>query len=236
MKSCILFEKLEMLYHRLRTKTKASSTKDAKPKTETPHEKPKLKPEKPHSIAYQIIGERTRYFIPLFKDLDLNLQKSGVKINFKAYVSLTVLATILVSVAASALVPCMLFFFLRTPLLSALLFGVGAGLFSSAFSTIGFYAYPIYRADKLKRDLEDELPFTTGYMAILTSAGLSPERIFHSLSNLTVPLAISAEAKDVVRDVNLFGLDIISALEEASKRTPSERFREMLEGHEYVAF
>jgi flagellar protein FlaJ len=38
------------------------------------------------------------------------------------------------------------------------------------------------------------------------------------------------EAKNVVRDVNLFGQDIISALESASKRTPSERFREMLEG------
>jgi len=30
--------------------------------------------------------------------------------------------------------------------------------------------------------------------------------------------------------VNLFGLDVISALQKTSKRTPSERFREMLEG------
>ncbi|MEM2119376.1 MAG: type II secretion system F family protein, partial [Candidatus Bathyarchaeia archaeon] len=67
-------------------------------------------------------------------------------------------------------------------------------------------------------------------MAILTSAGVPPEKIFYSLSNLSVPLAVSAEAKDVVRDVSLFGKDIISALEESSKRTPSERFREMLEG------
>jgi flagellar protein FlaJ len=67
-------------------------------------------------------------------------------------------------------------------------------------------------------------------MAILTSAGVSPEKIFYSLSNLSVPLTVSIEAKNVVRDVNLFGLDIISALEGTSKRTPSERFREMLEG------
>jgi flagellar protein FlaJ len=78
--------------------------------------------------------------------------------------------------------------------------------------------------------LEDELPFTAGYMAILASAGVSPEKIFYSLSNLSVPLTLSSAAKNVVRDVNLFGLDIISALGEASKRTPSERFREMLEG------
>jgi flagellar protein FlaJ len=110
------------------------------------------------------------------------------------------------------------------------LFGVGGSLFTFAFLIIGFYAYPIYRADKLRRELDDELPFTTGYMAILTSAGVSPEKIFYSLANLSVPLAISAEANDVVRNVNLFGLDINSALEKTSKRTPSERLRELLEG------
>jgi len=110
------------------------------------------------------------------------------------------------------------------------MFGIGGSLFTCAFSIIGFYVYPIYCADKLRRELEDELPFTTGYMAILTSAGVSPEKIFYSLSNLSVPLTVSLEAKNIARDVNLFGLDIISALESTSKRTFSERFREMLEG------
>jgi flagellar protein FlaJ len=74
------------------------------------------------------------------------------------------------------------------------------------------------------------MPFTTGYMAILTSAGVSPEKVFHSLSCLSTPSAVSEEAKNIVRDVNLFGLDIISALEQASERAPSDRFHEMLEG------
>lgn len=182
------------------------------------------------SIAYQLLGDKTGRFLPLFKDLDSNLQKSGLKINFKAYVSLTVFATILVSISILALVPSLLFFIFNIPVLPAIFFGVGGSLFTFAFSTFGFYVYPIYRADTVKRELEDELPFTTGYMAILTSAGVSPEKIFQSLSNLSVPLAVSAEAKDVVRDVNLFGSDIISALEAMSKRTPSERFREMIEG------
>ncbi|MDI6847684.1 MAG: type II secretion system F family protein [Candidatus Bathyarchaeia archaeon] len=192
--------------------------------------KPKVSQENPHSIAYRVIGEKTGRFLPLFKDLDLNLYKSGLKINFKAYVSLTVFATVLISLFALIFVPCLFAFVFYVPFFPAVLFGVGGSLFAVAFSIIGFYVYPIYRADKLRRGLEDELPFTTGYMAILASAGVSPEKVFYSLSNLSVPLAVSAEAKDVVRDVNLFGLDIISALEKTSKRTPSERFREMLEG------
>ena len=213
-------EKIKRLFNNLRTRRKPKASP----------EKSKLKLEKPHYAAYRIIGGKTGRLLPFFRDLDLNLQRSGLKINFKAYVSLTIIVTILISAVALILIPCLFAFVLNVPFFSVILFGVGGSLFAVAFSIIGFYVYPIYRADKLKRELEDELPFTTGYTAILASAGVSPEKIFYSLSNLSVPLAVSKEAKNVVTDINLFGLDIISALEKTSKRTPSERFHEMLEG------
>lgn len=183
-----------------------------------------------YSLAHKFIGGKTERVLPLFKGLDLNLQKSGLRVSFKAYVSLTVFTAVLLLVSALAMIPSILFFGLGAPLMPSFMFGIGGGLFACAFSIIGFYIYPVYRADKVKRDLEDELPFTTGYMAILSSAGVSPEKIFHSLSNLTPTLAITNEARNIVRNINLFGLDVISALEETSRRTPSERFREMLEG------
>jgi len=229
MKSNKALEKIKILYDRLKTKLRLPDKKlNLKP--EMSQETVKLAFSKPHSLAYQLIGEKTERVLPLFRDLDSALQKSGLKVAFKPYVSLTVFATILISFAMLIFVSFLLIGAFRVPLLSAVMFGVGGSLFTSAFSLIGFYVYPIYRADKIRRELEDELPFITGYMAILTSAGVSPEKIFYSLSNLSVPLTVSAEAKDVVRDVNLFGLDIISALEQTSKQTPSERFREMLEG------
>jgi flagellar protein FlaJ len=230
MKSNKALQKIKLLYARLLAMIKTLPKRAVERQSETPHEKTDFAFEKPQSLAYRIVGDRTGRLLPLFEGLDLNLLRAGVKIGFKAYVSLTVVVTLLVSLVAFGVTPFLLFLVFRVPLMPAILFGVGAGLFATAFSTVGFYAYPIYRADKLRRDLEDELPFTTGYMSILTSAGVSPEKIFYSLSNLSVPLAVSAEAKDVVRGVNLFGRDIISALQEISKRTPSERFREMLEG------
>jgi flagellar protein FlaJ len=230
MKSNKAFEKVKRLYHHFRAVVKWSPRRFSGPKSEISQGTIKLASKKPHAFAYQLIGEKTERALPLFRDLDSNLQRAGLKVTFKAYVSLTVLATILASLVAVAIIPFLVIFTFNVSLLPAILFGVGGSLFASAFSIIGFYAYPIYRADKLRRELEDELPFITGYMTILTSAGVSPEKIFYSLSNLSAPLTVSAEAKDVVRDVNLFGLDIISALEETSKRTPSERFREMLEG------
>lgn len=185
---------------------------------------------KPQVFAYRVIGEKTARFLPLFKDVDVNLRKSGMKINFKAYVSLAVFTTLLLFLATFFTISVLLLFVFRLSLLSSSLFAVGASLFAGALTMICFYVYPVYRADNFKRNIETELPFTTGYMAILAGAGVSPERMFRSLAQSDVSLAVSKEAKAVTRDVELFGYDIISALEVSSKRTPSERFRELLEG------
>ncbi|MGB9959484.1 MAG: type II secretion system F family protein [Candidatus Bathyarchaeales archaeon] len=182
------------------------------------------------SLAYSLFGGKIGRFLPLFQDLDLHLHRAGLKTDFRVYLSLAFLSTVIIAFATFVSVPLIFLFVFHSSMFSAVLFGLGSGLFAVAISVFGFYLYPVYRADKLQRELDDELAFASGYMAILASAGVSPEKIFYSLSNLPIPLAVSAEAKNVIQDVNLFGLDVISALERASKRTPSEKFREMLEG------
>jgi flagellar protein FlaJ len=191
---------------------------------------------KPQVFAYQLVGGRATQFLPLFKDLDVNLKKSGIKINFKAYISTVIVASLLLSTSVLILVPVLLFFVFRLSLVLSLLFGVGVSLFAGALTVIGFYVYPTYRADSLKRDLEDEMPFTTGYMSILAGAGVPPDFIWRSLAQIDASLAISNVARNVIRDVELFGFDVISALETTSKRTPSERFKEMLEGFISVVY
>ncbi|MEJ2281137.1 MAG: type II secretion system F family protein, partial [Candidatus Bathyarchaeota archaeon] len=112
----------------------------------------------------------------------------------------------------------------------SILFGLGLSLLTVALTIIGFYLYPSYCADNLKKSLEDDLPFTAGYMSILAGAGVPPDFIWRSLAQVDSSQTISTVAKNVVRDVELFGFDVISALETASKRTPSERFKELVEG------
>lgn len=185
---------------------------------------------KPQIFAYQLVGGRSSWLFPLFKDLDASLKKSGMKSNFKAYVSTTILASLLLSASIMVVVPVLLFFIFKLSLVMALLFGVGVSLLAGAVTVMAFYAYPSYRADGLKRELEDDLPFTVGYMSILAGAGVPPDFIWRSLAQVDASLAVSNVAKNVVRDVELFGFDIISALETTSKRTPSERFKELIEG------
>jgi flagellar protein FlaJ len=225
-----LFERLKASKKQLETRLQRRSAKSKKPNAEVPPKESKMDLEKPLSMAYQLIGDKSGRFLPLFKDLDQTLEKSGLRVNFKAYVSLTILVSFLITLPVAVATSVLLFFVFNVPLGSVLLFGVGSALFSWALAVIGFYLYPVYRADKHKRELDDELPFTMGYMAILASAGVSPEKIFYAISALNVPLAASNEARDVIKNINLFGLDVISALEKASSRTPSEKLRDMIEG------
>ena len=185
---------------------------------------------KPQAFAFQMIGDKTARFFPLFRDVDANLRRSGMKTSFRAYISLATLMTLLTAISILILIPSILLFLLHLPFIPSILFGIGGGLLAGALTLIAFYAYPIYSADNLKRKLEDGLPFTTGYMAILAGADVSPDRIFRSLAQVGTQLAISDEARTIVRDVELFGFDIISALKSASSRTPSTRFKGLLEG------
>ena len=180
-------------------------------------------------FAYRVLGDKIVRVLPLFKDVDVNLQRASLRISFRGYVSLAVLGTIVASVSTLVFVTFVTFLF-RLSIFSSLLFVVGATLFAGASSLIGFYVYPLLRADSLKRDLEEGLPFTTGYLSILAGSGVPPAQMFRSLAQLDSKLAVSQEAKLIVRDVELFGVDIVSALESVSKRTPSERFKEFLEG------
>jgi len=185
---------------------------------------------KPHVFAYRVLGHRTNRLLPLFKDVDVNLQRSRMTVSFRGYVSLAVLATMLSSLFTLVFVMFFAVLLFRLPVFSSVLFGVGATLFAGALTLIGFYAYPLLRADSLKRSLEEELPFTTGYLSILAGAGVPPAQMFRSLAQIDSSLAVSKEARLIVRDVELFGVDIVSAMGSASKRTPSDKFKELLEG------
>ncbi len=168
--------------------------------------------------------------MPLFRDLDAGLRRSGLLMSFKFYVSLTFLMSLIITVVTLFLVPTLLYVAFQISLFPSLLFGVGGGLLAGALTVISFYAYPLYRADVMKRNLDDNMTFATGYLAILAGAGVPPNNMFRSLSKIPQKLAVIYESRIIIRDVELFGTDMITALENASKRTPSEKFKELLEG------
>lgn len=185
---------------------------------------------RPRFFAYRLLGDRINRFLPLFEDLETGLHRSHLRTTLKPYVSLIVLTSLLVTSAATILVLAILHFILQLEFFSSLLFGVGSGLMAYVLTIICFYVYPYYRADKIKRSLNDSMGFAASYLAILAGSGVPPDVMFRSLSKIPRKLAIVDESRTIVRDIELFGADMVTALEHASERTTSERFKELLEG------
>jgi flagellar protein FlaJ len=166
----------------------------------------------------------------MFRDLDTGLLRSNIRISFRSYVSLTVLVSMTACVATLVVVPLILHLAFSLGVFPSILFGIGSALLSGAATTISFYAYPLYRADSLRRNLNDNMSFATSYLAMLASVGVPPDRMFDSLSKVPQDLAVIEESKGIVRDVELFGMDTATALGNAAQRTPSKEFKELLEG------
>jgi flagellar protein FlaJ len=74
------------------------------------------------------------------------------------------------------------------------------------------------------------LPYALNFIAAMSSAGITPTEIFKSLSKQKIYGEIREESLWIYRDVGLLGRDIISAMKANIRRTPSEKFKEFLQG------
>lgn len=59
---------------------------------------------------------------------------------------------------------------------------------------------------------------------------MTPEKMFHSLAEEDSKDIVNQEAKMIVRDMSLLGMDLTHALEAEQKRSPSENFSDFIDG------
>lgn len=124
----------------------------------------------------------------------------------------------------------------KTPKLLAGLSGLIS--FFALFAVIFGFAYllPHFQAEIRKSQIDRSLLPATTYMYALTKGGMPLFAVFRSLSQHTLILGETAEEiRGIVRDMDYLGKDLLSAIEAAKVRTPSENFKEFLEGLSFVA-
>lgn len=96
------------------------------------------------------------------------------------------------------------------------------------------YSFDLLRPDlevsTRKRDLEQNLPYALNFMASMAAAGVVAAEIFGSLAQQKVYGEVAKEASWIYRDVRLFSKDLVTVLQEAARRSPSQQFEEFLQG------
>lgn len=179
--------------------------------------------------SYILLQPYLKRFDRYFAELDPALSKAGLRITYKAYVAGMVAASI-VGAISGALAGFLTAAYLSTFLLFRIAMPFGFALLGGAVTFGAFYIYPQFTAGSRRRKLDSQLSFTVGHMAVLASAGLTPAKMFHSLAEEDSRDVVNQEAKMIVRDMTLLGMDLEHALEAEERRSPSEKFADFLDG------
>ena len=150
------------------------------------------------------------------------LERSKIKIYPETYVSLMLLmATLTIPVSVAGLIIVLFTGFLP------LLFLIPMPL----FVVIGFILVPMSRAGERASNLEREMPFASAYISVMAAGGIAPYTSFKRLSDVKLLPVMRNEAREIIKDVEIFGVDPLTAIENAAKKNPLDIFKDFLSGY-----
>jgi flagellar protein FlaJ len=172
--------------------------------------------------SYRIFGRISPKFLSSIFEFKEYLGKAGIKIYPETYVSLmffVALLTLPVSIVALVL----LYFTKLLPLIFLVPM--------PAYVMVGFIITPMSRASERASALEREMPFAATYITVMASGGIPPYMSFKRLTDVELLPAMRKEARHLIRDVEIFGVDPLSALENAGRNNPLDIFRDFVSGY-----
>lgn len=201
-------------------------------------------------IAYQVFGSFFQGKRTQFQWLRQSLLAAHLRVSLEQYLSNATFSSLTVSV-----IVCGMFILLIRVLLGDFpVWGVLARipdiqlidilrLFAELLLVVFFLAVPFYMmfllfvyypkvtAWERKRKIDGYLPYAIGWMASMASVGIIPFTIFKKMAEAGEYYhEVSEEAQQIVRDVELLGFDLISAMKNLAEITPSYRMRVFLQG------
>jgi flagellar protein FlaJ len=172
--------------------------------------------------SFRLFGGIAPYFLKHvfeFKDM---LERARIKIYPETYVSLMFFVAMLtLPVTAISVVFLVAFGFMPVIFLIPFPFYV----------MVGFLIMPMSKASDRASGLEREMPFAAAYISVMASGGIAPYTSFKRLADVELMPAFRGEAREIIKDVEIFGIDPLTALEQAAKKNPLDIFRDFLSGY-----
>jgi flagellar protein FlaJ len=167
---------------------------------------------------------------PKLGKLEKTLKQSRIPIPFEVYVSSMVFFSFIAGlVGLSAGIAIAILVNIQPAAFTFLLpIITGAGMAQITFFILQLM--PNINIKNRAAKLVEEIPHFIGYMATLATSGLSLEGIFKAIANEETEEEIVRDAKFITRNIDVMGMDLVTAISDLIKRTPSGPYSELLEG------
>ena len=183
-----------------------------------------------HVFSYKLLNEHVKFMHPKLRSLEKSIKQSMMPIPFEVYVSSMVFFSmiagvcgIIMGIAAWQFIniqPASVGFLL--PLITGLM------LFGMTFGVLQII--PSFRVKNRAAKLSEEIPHFIGYMSTLATSGLTLEGIFKAIAKEETDEDIVKDARFIVRNIDILGMDLITAIKDLIHRTPVGPYSELLDG------
>jgi flagellar protein FlaJ len=153
-----------------------------------------------------------------FPEMKEYLQQADIKMLVPTYLQKVLTYSLIVT--ACSFMPLFLFLFMILNFDILVSFLISLAFLPVFFSISLFFgvSYPKSRASSRRQSIEANLPFAITHMSTIAASGVSPTNIFKLISEFKEYGELAKECEKVVKNVELFGLDITSALREVGRR------------------
>jgi flagellar protein FlaJ len=172
--------------------------------------------------SFRIFGRVAPSFLKNVIEFKDYLERAEIKIYPETYVSLMFFAAAL-TVPGPIISLIILYFYGFMPIIFLVPLPI--------YVMIGFMLIPISRAGERASNLEREMPFAAAYTSVMASGGIAPYTSFKRIAEVELMPSMSGEAREIIKDVEIFGIDPLTAIGNAAKRNPLDVFKDFLSGY-----
>ena len=155
------------------------------------------------------------------------LEKADISMVYQEYYSMVLMNCILGFITSFF---STLFLYLLIPSTTTVLLLLGTSLIIPFLIGIVYIQLPAAKARARAKNIDRHLPYVANFINTMSVAGISPSEIFGSLSSIKLYGEVQKEAKKITTEIELMGIDAITALKNAIAISPSKKFRDFIQG------
>ena len=183
-----------------------------------------------HVYSYKLLNEHIKFLYPKLGTLEKSIKQAMMPIPFEVYVSSMVFFSLIAGICGVIIGLIASQFINIQPVIIGYLLPLVAGM-SLMVMTFGLLQIiPPVRVKNRSTKLLEEIPHFIGYMSTLATSGLSLEEIFKSIAKEETDEDIVHDARFITRNIEILGMDLVTAVKDLINRTPPGPYSELLEG------
>jgi len=183
-----------------------------------------------HVFSYKLLNEHVKFMHPKLSSLEKSIKQAMMPIPFEVYVSSMVFFSMIAGVCGIIMGVVALQFINIQPASVGFLLPLITGLMLFGMTFGVLQIIPIFRVKNRAAKLSEEIPHFIGYMSTLATCGLSLEGIFKAIAREETDEDIVKDSRFIVRNIDILGMDLITAIKDLINRTPVGPYSELLDG------